>query len=169
MIIEDDRLGTITRHGDRYDLSYVRRIAKPIETVWAAITTPERIADWFTTVELEPRLGGLYRLSFEDGYALDGEIVAFEPPRLLAHTWPDPAHPESVVRYELAPDGDGCVLRFSQTAIGREHMDSVGGWHFFLDAIPGAIEGRRHNWTKAAEIEIMALYKDRLAAVGLVP
>lgn len=168
MIIEDDRLGTITRNGDRCDLSYVRRIAKPIEAVWAAITNPERIADWFTTVELEPRLGGLYRIRFGDE-ATDGEIVAFDPPRLLAHTWPDPAHPRSVVRYDLAPDGDGCVLRFSQTAIGREHMDSVGGWHFFLDAIPDAIEGRRHNWTKAAEDAILALYKDRLAAVGLVP
>lgn len=167
MIIDDDRLGTITRHGDRFDLAYERRIAKPVEKVWAAIATPERIADWFTTVTLEPRLGGLYRLSFKDGYAMDGEIIAFDPPRLLAHTWPDPTHPDSVVRYELEADGDGCVLRFSQTALGRDHIDCIGGWHVFLDAIPGAIEGRRHNWTKAAENELLELYKDRLAAVGL--
>jgi uncharacterized protein YndB with AHSA1/START domain len=169
MIIDDHRLGTITRNGDRYDLSYVRRLAQPIEKVWASITTPERIADWFTTVELEPRLGGHYRLSFEDGYAMDGEIVAFEPPRLFAHTWPDPEHPDSVVRYELEPEGYGCRLTFSQTGLARQHMDCVGGWHIFLDAIPGATEGRRHGWTKAAETEVMALYKDRLAAMGLLP
>jgi uncharacterized protein YndB with AHSA1/START domain len=168
MIIEDDRLGSVTRDGDRFDLAYVRRIAKPIEQVWAAITTPERIADWFTTVELEPRLGGLYRIIFEGGYAMDGEITAFDPPRRFAHTWPDPAHPDSVVRYEPEPDGDGCVLRFSQTAVGRADLDCMGGWHIFLDAIPGAIEGRRHGWTRVAEDQILKLYRDRLAAVGVV-
>lgn len=167
MIIEDGRLGSVTRDGDRFDLAYVRRIAKPIGQVWEAITTPKRIADWFTSVEMEPRLGGLYRITFEDGYALDGEIIAFDPPRRFAHTWPDPAHPDSVVRYDLEPDGDGCVLRFSQTALGREHMDCVGGWHIFLDAIPGAIEGGWHGWTKIAEDEILKLYRDRLAAVGV--
>lgn len=162
----NDDLGTVTRHGDRFDLAFERRIAKPIEKVWAAITTPERIADWFTTVELEPRVGGLYRLSFGDE-ATDGEILAFEPPHLFVHTWPHPEHPDSVVRYELEPDGEGCLLRFSQTGLGAAHLDSLGGWHFFLDAIPGAVEGRRHTWTKAAEDEIMALYKDRLAAVDV--
>lgn len=162
----NDDLGTVTRHGDRFDLAFVRRIAKPIETVWAAITTPERIADWFTTVELEPRVGGLYRLSFGEE-ATDGEIVAFEPPRLFAHTWPHPEHPDSLVRYELEPDGDGCILRFSQTALRAAHLDSLGGWHIFLGAIEGAIDGRRHNWTQAAEDAVMVLYRDRLAALGV--
>jgi uncharacterized protein YndB with AHSA1/START domain len=169
MIVDEDRLGTITRNGDRFDLAYERRIAKPIEKVWAAITTPERIADWFAIVDLDPRLGGHYRLSFSpEETPMEGVITAFDPPRLLAHTWPDQGHPDSVVRYELEPDGDGCRLWFSQTGLPAAYIDALGGWHFFLDAIPGAIEGRRHHWTKAAENELMALYKDRLAAVGLV-
>lgn len=169
MTVDEDRLGTISRNGDRFDLAYVRRIAKPIETVWAAITTPERIADWFAIVDIDPRVGGHYRIRFSpDDTPIEGVITAFDPPRLLVHSWPDPGHPDSLVRYELEPDGDGCILRFGQTGMPAMYIDALGGWHFFLDAIPGAIEGRHHGWTKEAEDEIMELYKDRLAAVGIV-
>jgi len=166
--MSDDRLGTITRNGDRFDLVFDRRIAKPIEKVWAAITTPERIADWFAIVDLDPRLGGHYRLKFSpDETPTDGVIVAFEPPRLFAHTWPDPAHPASVIRYELEPDGDGCRLRFSQTGLPAKYVAAIAGWHVFLDAIPGAVDAVRFVWTQEAEAEVLKLYKDRLAAVGV--
>jgi uncharacterized protein YndB with AHSA1/START domain len=66
----DDSLGTVTRRGEVYDLVIERRIQKPVAKVWAALTVPERIADWFTPVELDLRIGGIYRLSFpQDGTA----------------------------------------------------------------------------------------------------
>jgi uncharacterized protein YndB with AHSA1/START domain len=164
----DDRLGTITRTGDGFDVVFDRRIAKPIDKVWAAITTPERIADWFAIVDLDLRLGGHYRLKFSpEETPVDGVIVAFEPPRLLAHTWPDPEHPDSIVRYELEPDGDGCRLRFSQTGLPAKYVAAIAGWHLFLDAIPGAAESVRFVWTQAAEKVVLELYRERLAAVGV--
>lgn len=165
-----DRLGTITRHGEWFDLVFERRIARPIEKVWAAITTPERIADWFAIVDLDPRVGGYYRIRFSpDDAPMEGMITAFDPPRLLTHTWPDEGHPDSIIRYELEPDGDGCRLRFTQTNLPPKYMDAVGGWHLFLDAIPGAVDHVKFEWTKQAELEVMALYRDRLAAVGVEP
>lgn len=170
MTATPDRLGTIVPRGDRFDLVFERRIAKPIEKVWAAITAPERIADWFAIVDLDPRLGGDYRLRFSpDETPMEGVITEFDPPRLLAHTWPDPDHPGSIVRYELEPDGDGCHLRFTQTDLPAKYMDALGGWHLFLDAIPGAVDHVRFVWTKQAELEVMKLYRERLAAVGLEP
>jgi hypothetical protein len=40
--------GVIRKTDNGYEIVFVRRLAKPIEKVWAALTVPERIADWFT-------------------------------------------------------------------------------------------------------------------------
>ena len=156
-------LGTVTQRGDVYDLVFERRIAKPIEKVWAALITPERIADWFAIVDLDPRLRGHYRLKFSpDETPTEGVIVEFEPPRLLAHTWPDPGHDDAVVRYELTPDGDGCRLRFSNLGVPKAYLGSIAGWHLFLDALPGAIDGVHFTWTMEAEKVVLERYKDIL-------
>jgi uncharacterized protein YndB with AHSA1/START domain len=160
-------LGTVTARGDVYDLVFERRIAKPIDKVWAALITPERIADWFAIVDLDPRLGGHYRLKFSpDETPTEGVIVEFDPPRLLAHTWPDPGHDDAIVRYELTPDGDGCRLRFSNIGVPKPWVGSVAGWHLFLDALPGAIDGVRFVWSMEAEQAVLERYKDQLPQDG---
>lgn len=164
----EDRMGVVTRTGDTFDLAYVRRIPKPIEKVWAAITVPERIADWFAIVDIDPRLGGHYRIRFSpEDTPIEGEIVEFDPPRRLTHTWPDEGHPAALVRYELEPDGEGCILRFSQSDVPVMWIDSVAGWHLFLDAIPGAVDHVKFVWSKDVETALMGFYRERLAAVGL--
>ena len=157
----DDGLGeVIDRGGGRYDVVFRRRVRKPLEKVWAALTVPERIADWFTEADLELRVGGRYRLRFPDAEdsGFDGEIVELEPMRRLAHTWPHPEHPQSIVRYELEPDGDGCRLIVTQTGLAPRHCDVLAGWHTYLEALPGAVEGVRTAWRAAREAEIRALY-----------
>jgi uncharacterized protein YndB with AHSA1/START domain len=162
----DDPLGRVIDRGDGfYDIVLERRLKKPIEKVWAALTVPERIADWFTHVDMDLRVGGRYSLRFpEDDYRMDGVITALEPPRLLAHTWPHETHPDSIVRYELAPDGDGCRLTLTQTALSREGLNSLPGWHTFLEALPGAIEGIRTSWARDREKQMAERYRGRLPA-----
>jgi len=163
----EDRMGVATRTGETFSLVFERRIAKPIDKVWAAITVPERIADWFAIVDIDPRLGGHYRIRFSpDDTPIAGEIVEWDPPRRLAHTWPDDDHAPATIRYELEPDGEGCVLRFSQTGVPVIWIDSVAGWHLFLDAIPGAVDHVKFNWTKEVETALMDLYRPRLTAAG---
>lgn len=164
----EDQMGTVTRAGDTFDVTFVRRIARPIEKVWAAITVPERIADWFAIVDIDPRLGGHYRIRFSpEDTAADGVIVEFEEGRRLVHTWPDDGHPDALVLYELEPDGEGCILRFSQKGVPMQWIDSVAGWHLFLDAIPGAVDGVKFLWTKDAETALMDLYREWLGPAGL--
>ena len=56
----------------------------PIEDVWDACTTAERIGRWLMPVSGDlRRLGGKYQLEGNAG----GEIVSCEPPRLLRVTW----------------------------------------------------------------------------------
>ncbi len=162
--ISDD-LGRLVRHPDGLcDLVLERRIRKPVGKVWAAITTPERIADWFAAADLDLRIGGHYRLAFGDGTKVEGVIVELEPLRRLAHTWPHAEHPDSIVRYELEPDGDGCRLTLTQTAMRPKHVDVLAGWHTHLEGLPGATEGLRTPWRQAREIEIGERYRHLLPA-----
>jgi len=156
----DDPLGQVIDRGDVfYDIVLERRLRAPIEKVWAALTIPERIACWFTETELEPRVGGRYRLRFpQDDYVMEGVITEFEPPRVLAHTWPHETHPGSIVRYELAPDGEGCRLTLSQTALSRKGLNALPGWHTFLEALPGAADGIATTWTRDREMAVGKRY-----------
>lgn len=120
----DDADGIIRKTGETYEIVFRRRLAKSIETVWAALTAPERIADWLAEATIEPdlRLGARFALNFPTmDYRMAGEIVALQPPRLIAWTWPDPKAPQRrpVVRFELEPDGAGCILTPDQRRLDQ--------------------------------------------------
>lgn len=65
------------------------------------------------------------------------------------------------VRYELEPDGAGCVLRLTNSGVTAEYISSLAGWHIFLDAIAPSLDGERVAWTMEAEIELMTVYEAR--------
>ena len=164
MTLAEDRFGTVTRSGEGFDLRYTRRIAASPERVWAAITIPERIAAWFATadVQIEPRLGGAYRLRFGDeGPYAEGEITAFDPPRLFEHTWPDPPNPPGRIRYELEANDEACILRLTSFGVPAAYIGSLAGWHIFLDAIEPSLAGVPVTWTMEAERKLMAVYEAR--------
>ncbi|MFZ1991338.1 MAG: SRPBCC domain-containing protein [Alphaproteobacteria bacterium] len=157
-------------------LRFVRRLDFPVEKVWAALVTPERVADWMGKAEIEPRAGGKYNITFgDDGSKAAGVIQIFEPPCVLAYTWgtdaPDPEHPGVV--YELEPDGSGCRLTLT-TQFPKDHpgdpAEAVATWHEFLLAIPFAANGRRMQWDAARRTRWKSLfepYRAMLAAAGL--
>ena len=160
--------GVIRRVDDGYEIVFVRRIARPIEKVWAALTVPERIADWLAVASIEPdlRLGARFNLRFAEGdYRMAGEIVALEPPRLIAWTWPDPAgQPNpSVVRFELAPDGDGCRLTLTTSGLGLPDPGQLAGWHTHLEGLPGAADGVFNAWDREIEAVHEARYREAIA------
>ena len=55
----------------------------PIQEVWDAVTSPERIGRWFLPISGDFRIGGRYQLEGNAG----GEIVACERPHRLRVTW----------------------------------------------------------------------------------
>ena len=127
----DDELGQVIARADgRYDIVFERRIKKPIEKVWAALTIPERLGDWFGIVDLELRVGGRYVIGWEgEDYKVEGEIIELEPLRRLTHTWPDDPNAPAICRYEIEPDGDGCRLRFTNESY-RLHPMHLHGMFF---------------------------------------
>lgn len=159
-----DSLGEVRRTGETYDLVFERRLARPLEKVWAALTVPERIADWLAKAEVDLRVGGRFELFWEThDYRMKGVITALDPPHLIAWTWPADAHPDSVVRWELAPDGDGCRLTLTQTHLTGPSLLSVAcGWHTHLECLPGAADGIATPWRAEREREIAKLYEGSL-------
>jgi uncharacterized protein YndB with AHSA1/START domain len=111
-----------------------RRLDHPVERVWRAVTQPAELARWFVAeVPWTPEAGEEFEAGGETG-----RITALEPPRLLAWTW-------GVERYsfELAPDGDGCLLVFThvfnpELGPGWQH---AAGWETYFDRLDAHLAG----------------------------
>jgi len=118
--------------------------------VWRALTESEHLAAWFpTTIGGERVAGAPLRFEFSDGAAppMEGEMLAFEPPRLLELRWGE----EDILRFELRPDGaDGCTLLFTDTfdELGKAARDGAG-WHACLDLLGYDLDGRDAPWSSA--------------------
>ncbi|TVT16500.1 SRPBCC family protein [Amycolatopsis acidiphila] len=128
-------------------LRFERRFKHPVAKVWRAITDPAEMAHWFpATVETELKVGAPMTFVFPgtapiDG-ARDGEILELDPPKVYAFRWN-----HDILRFELVPDGDGCVLHFTQTlgggdlgrlAAGR----NAAGWDHCLGALGARLDDR---------------------------
>jgi uncharacterized protein YndB with AHSA1/START domain len=55
------------------------------EQVWQAMATGPGNAAWFTKGEIEPRIGGVFRLDFGQGAVSSGEMMMWEPPRQFSY------------------------------------------------------------------------------------
>lgn len=154
-------------------LRFERRLAHPVDTVWRAVTERDHLRSWMPCdIVGERREGAPLRLPFWpevlarhgfDDPGLTGEIRVWDPPRVFEWTWDT-----DVVRFELAPDGDGTVLTLTtwlsendpgtaQTAAGYhvclDHLARVldtGAAPSVAEADPSALEARYAELVEAA-------------------
>ncbi|MEQ7009571.1 SRPBCC family protein [Actinopolymorpha sp. B17G11] len=129
-----------------------RRLGHPPEKVWRAVTEPAELSQWFpATVEMELELGA--KVSFdmgdEGGPSVDGTIVELDRPRVFAFTWVD-----DLLRWELRPHDDGCLLVFTHTFDDRFGAASfASGWRQCLDALELLLAGQPiHHVRPSAEL-----------------
>jgi uncharacterized protein YndB with AHSA1/START domain len=162
--------GEILGDGDRFKVRFERLIAKPIEKVFAALTTPERLAAWLGAAEIEPRPGGRLVLVFADPpYRMEGEVIDYRPPTLFEFTWPNGADAApSRVRFELAAEAKATRLVLTQTFIARADLASVAaGWHEHLDRLDLAADGMTTTrWSRDGEAALAARYRLVVAGLG---
>jgi uncharacterized protein YndB with AHSA1/START domain len=157
-----DREGKLTVDGDRAVLTFERRLAFPIESVWSAITDPDERAQWFGQTSIEGREGGVIEMVATgpplpaERKRMTGRILVWDPPHVLEHEWKQPIVEDGVVRYELTADGDGTLLRFTHRGLGVRNASGFrGGTHAFLDRLEAHLAGEvLPDWT-ARRIEII--------------
>jgi uncharacterized protein YndB with AHSA1/START domain len=113
------------------------------EDLWDAITNPERLPRWFTTVEGDFRLNGRYSVK----HNASGTITACEPPQTLSLTWEfGPA--VSWVNVVLAPEGEGVRLTLEHVQRDSPHWTKFGagatgvGWDLALLGLALHVESR---------------------------
>ena len=138
---------TLGTAGRQPTLRFERRLPHPVEKVWRALTDPAELAHWFPqdvdgsfTPGEKMRFrfrGELPELGGEVVDHFEGEVLEVDPPRLLAYTWGG-----DVLRWTLTPDGDGCLLVFTDTIsdLGKAARDGAG-WHVCLDALEARLTG----------------------------
>jgi uncharacterized protein YndB with AHSA1/START domain len=131
-------------------------IGAPADRVFKALTDEEELARWFTNPscpvkrwQMDARPGGRYGYATEKGavvvngvneFECHGEILEFDPPRLLVYSWMANWHDDkslaTVVRWELTPDADGTHVKVTHSGLVSENTarkDYSGGW-------PGVLE-----------------------------
>ena len=136
---------TLQDHEGRTVLRLERTYRHSVDRVWRALTAVDELPAWHPTpFDLEPRVGGAVRFLTREELPAereppgmpDGVVTAYEPPRLLAHTWGD-----DEVRWELGPHDDGCRLVLFHTFDDRNKgARDATGWTFCLDALQGSLD-----------------------------
>ncbi|NUT41062.1 MAG: SRPBCC family protein [Thermoactinospora sp.] len=121
-----------------------RRLAHPPAKVWRAVTDPAELAHWFpASVEAEQRPGAAMRFTFPgEDEVTHGEVLEVDPPRVYMFRW---GH--DVLRFELIPDGEGCLLVLTHTlgggAVGRLGAGrTAAGWDSCLATLLARLDGR---------------------------
>ncbi len=157
-----ERHGRISVDGDRAVLTFERRLPFPVAVVWAAITDPHQRREWFGETMIDGREGGLIDM-VADGPPLPpeqkrmtGRILVWDPPHVFEHEWKQPIVEDGTVRYELVPDGDATLLRFSHRGLGPRNAGGFrGGTHAFLDRLEAHLAGQAlPDWT-TRRLEVM--------------
>ncbi len=137
--------GTLEHADGQVVIRFVRRLAHPIDSVWASLTEPERMIGWWGSGDVDLVEGGRFAVRWlntdDDGEVavMEATITELDPPRLLETS----GGMHGTLRWELESDGDATVLRFTATGELPAEFESrnIAGWHTHLDALATTLEG----------------------------
>jgi len=129
-------------------------IAAPVEQVWAVLTEPEHVGQWFgqgEPAQIDLRKGGIMLLDHGLYGLFPTRIVKVDPPHYFAYRWASAypgekatEHNSTLVEFTLTPDGDDTRLQLVESGFATleipEEMRATasyeshsGGWTDKLD------------------------------------
>lgn len=135
----------LRKHGPQYVLMVERQLGHPPEKVWNVVTERELLKQWFPCdVEGGWEEGAQLKFNFLHGEGdglpeedLRGEVIANDEPRLLEFRWG-----EHYLKYELVPDGEGCLFRLSESFEDPSWgARNAAGWEMCLESLQLVVEG----------------------------
>jgi uncharacterized protein YndB with AHSA1/START domain len=157
--------GTLVTSSGVAVIAFERRLAHPVDVVWAALTESEQLAAWLGQGTLEPRAGG--EVSIRTGpehrselqWMMSGRILEWDPPRVLEYEWLQPGLDISVVRYELEADAGGTILRLThRRSVTPGGIGGRAGWHAYLDRLAAHLDGLPVPAWSNRRAEVQAAY-----------
>lgn len=142
---------SVTRTDGGFDQTFRHRYRTSVEDLWAALTTPDRIARWLGPVAEQSPDRRTLVINIGTGDALAPARVAVRrctPPTELAVDWEWQGQPASLVTAELRPvDHDHVELTLRHHAVASEPLvvGYGGGWEWCLLALGS--EAGAERWT----------------------
>jgi uncharacterized protein YndB with AHSA1/START domain len=131
---------------------YVTYIRTTQEKLWAALTGPEFIKQYWFGVQVESdwKVGSSWKLLFADGRVADsGEVLEIDPPKRLVLKWQNEWKPEMKAEgatrctMELEPAGEAMKLTITHAIekADSQFIGSVsGGWPKILSNLKSLLE-----------------------------
>jgi uncharacterized protein YndB with AHSA1/START domain len=139
------------------------QIAAPPERVFEALIDPKQVLQWWTSetcaienFAIEPKRGGRWTYDTKSSalnvngvskFHCEGEVLEYDPPRVLAYTWIANWHEDTarrtVVRWELTRVAGGTQLKVTHSGLAAEHAarrDYSGGWPGVIDQLKRFVE-----------------------------
>jgi uncharacterized protein YndB with AHSA1/START domain len=139
-------------------------IAAPPARVFQALIDRKQVMNWWSDencrledFSMEPQRGGkwVYDTGHTDlningvsKFHCEGEVLEYDPPRLLAYTWIANWHADksrrTSVRWDLAPEGKGTLVKVTHSGLAQESLarkDYGSGWPGVLEKLKSFMEG----------------------------
>jgi uncharacterized protein YndB with AHSA1/START domain len=121
-------------------LTMVRRFPQPPREVWAALTEPAGLSQWFPfQADLDLSVGGT--ISFDapvsEAPLSTGTVTDVRPPRVFAFNWG-----ADHLSWSVTADGEGSDLTLAHTFDDRAGAPSfAAGWDLCMDALGRLLDG----------------------------
>lgn len=163
----DPNLGKIMRKVEGLEVKFERIYNFSRETVWDAITNPDKLALWFTDIEMDFVPGGKITIRFRDADKTEsfGKIIRIKRPELFEFTWED-----ELATWQLFEDGSSkCKLVFTYSKLADNYAYNVpAGWHVLLDQLDEVLHGKTEPYPFGGEEteatrKMKAIYKEMVA------
>ncbi len=137
------KLGEISICADEAEAIFSRTLQHPPGVVWAALTSPDKLAQWLAPGEIQLFLGGHVDLDFGDsGIVIHSQVSAYAPGRLLEYSWSGSGDILRPLRWELSPADVGTYLSLTLNMPASEDVArSCAGWEAHLEMLAATLEG----------------------------
>ena len=161
--------GDLAQKEDGYVVRIERYYDHPVEKVWEAITSPASIAQWLAHAAIDMREGGAIKFEFINyPDVMEGVITELKPMSVFAYTWKEKNGPDTLVRWELYPDGKTkCRMVLTHTKLGADAYSFGSGWQVHLEMMADAMDGTvtEFYWNEPAWKALDGKYKDIMNAL----
>lgn len=129
-------------------LTLTRNYPHPIDQVWAAISTPARIADWMGVTWIGDEAAPLHegaRFDYHFGNTdlpSHAHVLRYAPPHVLEHSWFENEPPPATVRWALDAVAGGTRPTLTHIfPIGDDAPRTGAGWTTLMEALAASLDG----------------------------
>jgi uncharacterized protein YndB with AHSA1/START domain len=132
-----------------------------IDDLWTAVSQPERLKRWLTTVDGDTSIGGSFTASFTSGWTGTGRVdVCDAPHRLVVTTFGDDED-STVMEATLTPEGNGTRLVIEERGLPLENALWHGaGWQAHIEDLALYLAGSETTNWKDRWNELVPTYRE---------